>query len=78
LEEFRSEKVIKRDFFKMFSGKKVFPYLSWGLFISVGLAFTGTLPTAALKLTQHQSILLPEPTYFNADPIPEDWIAMIR
>lgn len=38
LDDFKSERVIKKDFFKMFSGPKVFPYLSWGLFISLGLS----------------------------------------
>lgn len=37
LDDFKSDKVIKKDYFKMFSGPKVFPYLSWGLFISLGL-----------------------------------------
>ncbi len=37
LDDFKSDKVIKKDFFKMFSGPKVLPYLSWGLFISLGL-----------------------------------------
>ena len=37
LDDLKSDKVIKKDYFKMFSGPKVFPYLSWGLFISLGL-----------------------------------------
>lgn len=37
LDDFKSDKVIKQDYFKMFSGPKIFPYLSWGLFISLGL-----------------------------------------
>lgn len=37
LDDFKSDKVIKKDYFKMFSGPKVFPYLSWGLFVSLGL-----------------------------------------
>jgi hypothetical protein len=31
LAEFMSDKVVKRDFFKYFSGKDIFPILSWGL-----------------------------------------------
>ena len=34
LAEFISDKVIKRDFFKYFSGKEIFPILSWGLSVS--------------------------------------------
>jgi hypothetical protein len=61
LAEFRSDKVIKRDFFKMFSGKKVLPYLSWGLFISVGLDYSGTISSSSLKLTSKDKLLIPEP-----------------
>lgn len=77
LDEFRSDKVLKRDFFKMFSGKKVFPYLSWGLFISVGLFQSGSISTSSLKLSKKEGLLIPEPDYHNADPLPEDWINMI-
>jgi hypothetical protein len=78
LAEFKSDKVIKRDFFKMFSGKKVFPYLSWGLFLSVGLDHSGTISSSSLKLSSKDGLLVPEPDYHNADPLPEDWINMIR
>lgn len=37
LDDFKSDKVIKKDYYKMFSGPKVFPYLSWGIFVSLGL-----------------------------------------
>ena len=78
LDEFKSDKVVKRDFFKMFSGKRVFPYLSWGLFISVGLYQSGNISTSSLKLANRDGLLIPEPEYHNADPLPEDWINMIR
>jgi len=45
----------------MFSGKKVFPYLSWGLFISVGLDCSGTISSSSLKLTSKDKLLIPEP-----------------
>ena len=59
LDEFKSDKVIRRDFFKMFSGKKIFPYLSWGLFVSVGLIDSGTISTSTLKLNKKDGILIP-------------------
>lgn len=37
LDDFKSDKVIKKDYYKMFSGPRVYPYLSWGLFVSLGL-----------------------------------------
>jgi hypothetical protein len=78
LGEFKSDKVIRRDYFKMFSGKKVYPYLSWGLFVSIGLFQSGTIATSNLKLSKKYDLLVPEPEYHNPDPLPEDWITMIR
>jgi hypothetical protein len=43
----------------MFSGKKIFPYLSWGLFVSLGLYESGTISTSALKLAQREGLLIP-------------------
>lgn len=51
--------MVKRDFFKMFSGKKVFPYLSWGLFLSVGLDYSGTISSSSLKLSSKDGLLVP-------------------
>lgn len=62
----------------MFSGKKIFPYLSWGLFVSLGLYESGTISTSALKLAQREGLLIPEPEYHNADPLPQDWINMLE
>ena len=78
LDEFKSDKVIRRDFFKMFSGKKIFPYLSWGLFVSVGLIDSGTISTSTLKLNKKDGILIPQQEYHNPDPLPEDWINMLH
>jgi len=54
----------------MFSGKKIFPYLSWGLFLSIGLYQSGSISTSNLKLTKKDDLLIPEPEYHNADPLP--------
>jgi hypothetical protein len=62
----------------MFSGKKIFPYLSWGLFVSVGLYGSGTISSSTLKLTKKEGLLVPEIEYHNADPLPQDWINMIE
>jgi hypothetical protein len=38
LDDFKSDKVVKKNYFnKMFSGAKIFPFLSWGLFTTLGL-----------------------------------------
>lgn len=78
LQEFKSDKVIRRDYFKMFSGKKIFPYLSWGLFVSIGLFNSGTIATSNLKLSKTHDLLIPDAEYHNPDPLPQDWIGMIR
>jgi len=33
LSDFKSERVVKRDFFKQFQGKLIHPILSWGLHV---------------------------------------------
>ena len=40
----------------MFSGKKIFPYLSWGLFISLGIYQSGTISNANIKLSKKDKI----------------------
>lgn len=45
----------------MFSGKRVFPYLSWGLFVSVGLDYSGNISSSSLKLAAKDGLLVPEP-----------------
>jgi len=59
LDDFKSERVIKKDFFKMFSGPKVFPYLSWGLFISLGLSEGKKVEASTLKFVRRNHILTP-------------------
>ena len=61
----------------MFSGKRIFPYLSWGLFVSLGLHQEGTLPSTSLKLSNHEGLLVPEADYHNPDPLPQDWMTML-
>lgn len=58
----------------MFSGPKVFPYLSWGLFVSLGLSEGPKIQSSSLKLVRDKHILLPEPDYHCPDLLPEEWI----
>ena len=59
LNDFRSDKVIKRDYFKMFSGKNIFPYLSWGLFATLGLYEGMEIETSSLRLSKQNGLLFP-------------------
>ncbi len=43
----------------MFSGAKVFPFLSWGLFISLGLHEDAKIDTKSLKLVRKNNLLIP-------------------
>ena len=71
LDDFKSDNVIKKDYFKMFSGPNVFPFLSWGLFISVGIHEGPPIDASTVKLQRKNSILLPEKGYHGPDLIPE-------
>ena len=71
LDDFKSDKVIKKDYYKMFSGPKVFPYLSWGLFMSVGVYEGQEIGTNTLKLTKKKHILLPQFGYHCPELLPE-------
>ena len=44
----------------MFSGKNIFPYLSWGLFATLGLHEGPAIETSSLKLSKKQGLLFPE------------------
>lgn len=59
LQDFKSDKVLKRDYFKMFSGKNIFPYLSWGLFATLGLHEGPAIETSSLKLAKKDGLLFP-------------------
>lgn len=54
----------------MFSGPKVFPYLSWGLFISLGLHESMQVESNTIKLKKKNNILLPDPSYHCPDLLP--------
>lgn len=62
--------MIKREYFKMFAGKNIFPYLSWGLFISVGLQEMDEISSAAIKLAKAYNLFIPESDYHSCDPLP--------
>ena len=70
--------MIKKDYFKMFSGPKVFPYLSWGLIASLGLFQGPQIETNSIKLIEKDHLLFPDHDYHSVDPLPEEWIEMIR
>lgn len=78
LDDFKSDKVVKKDFYKMFSGPNVFPYLSWGIFVSVGLHEGTPVNSGTVKLIRKNHILLPDCGYHGPDLLPAEWLEMIQ
>jgi len=87
LNDFLSDKVIKREMFKVFSGKKL-PILSWGLKVTMGLIEGGLEDITRTRLTEHKNvtfnsencsksvfkIYLTTPDYYTCEALPEEWI----
>jgi len=55
LNDFLSDKVIKREMFKVFSGKKL-PILSWGLKVTMGLIEGGNEDFNRIRLSEHKNV----------------------
>jgi len=73
LTDFLSENVIKREMFKVFSGKKL-PILSWGLKASLGLVDGGKEDINRVRLSEHKNVYVTSPDYYTCDALPEEWI----
>jgi len=73
LNDFLSDKVVKREMFKVISGKKL-PILSWGSKITVGIIEGGYEDINRVRLTDHKHIYLTTPDYYTCEPLPEEWI----
>jgi len=73
LNDFLSDKVIKREMFKVFSGKKL-PILSWGLKVTMGLIEGGNEDFNRIRLSEHKNIYLTSPDYYTCEALPEEWI----
>jgi len=73
LNDFLSDKVIKREMFKVFSGKKL-PILSWGLKASIGLVDGGREDITRVRLTDHKSVYVTSPDYYTCDALPDEWV----
>jgi hypothetical protein len=52
LQDFLSERVIRREFMKVFSGRD-FPILSWGINLTLGLVDSGLTNVTRIKLKDH-------------------------
>ena len=62
----------------MFYGSKIFPFLSWGLSTSLGLHEGPLISTNSIRLFPKNNLFLPEHDYHSVDPLPQEWIEMIK
>ncbi|EAS01971.2 Lmbr1-like motif protein (macronuclear) [Tetrahymena thermophila SB210] len=77
LQDFLSDKVNKREYYKVFSGKTL-PILKWGLNLTVGMFNAGLIDVSRIKLSEHEGIYLPHGDYYTCEPLPAEWIQIIN
>jgi LMBR1 domain-containing protein 1 len=77
LNDFLSDKVIKREMFKVFGGKKL-PILSWGLKVTVGLTEGGMEDVNRTKFHEHKNIYLSNPDFYTCDALPDEWLQVFE
>jgi hypothetical protein len=73
LTDFLSDRVVKREMYKVFSGRTL-PILSWGLKFTLGIMDGGIQDMARLKLTEHKHIYLASSDYHSSEALPEEWL----
>jgi len=74
-----SDKIIKREYFKLFSGKDTdIPILKWGLNATIGLHDGGLCNISNLKVQEHKGLYLPPKDYYSCDQLPKEWIDVIK
>jgi hypothetical protein len=79
LKDFLSEKVIKREYYKMFNLKGV-PW-GWGLSANLGLVDSdGYVDTSRMIFRNiNEQVYYPEnPDYYSCEPLPAEWITLIK
>jgi LMBR1 domain-containing protein 1 len=57
LQDFLSERVIRREFMKVFSGRELVPILSWGVNLTLGLVDSGPVNVTRIKLRDHSGVI---------------------
>ena len=71
--------MIKREYYKMCSGKEIMPILSWGIYVTLGVYQSEDTDLSNLKLHQHEGICLHDNlNYYTCDPLPEEWVNVIE
>jgi hypothetical protein len=79
MNDFLSDKVTKREFYKLFSGSlEDIPILSWGLQFSFGLVASKVTDVSRIHLQEHMGIYLPDKFYYTFEPLPQEWLNIIE
>ncbi|CAD8077133.1 unnamed protein product [Paramecium sonneborni] len=78
LQDLLSERVIRREFLKVFSVKDCYPILSWSLNLTLGLVDSGPVNVTRIKLQDHFGIQLPNPDYCTCEPLPAEWMTILN
>ncbi|CAD8139136.1 unnamed protein product [Paramecium pentaurelia] len=78
LQDLLSERVIRREFLKVFSVKDCYPILSWSLNLTLGLVDSGPINVTRIKLQDHFGISLPNPDYCTCEPLPAEWMTILN
>ncbi|CAK94850.1 unnamed protein product (macronuclear) [Paramecium tetraurelia] len=78
LQDLLSERVIRREFLKVFSVKDCYPILSWSLNLTLGLVDSGPINVTRIKLQDHFGIQLPNPDYCTCEPLPAEWMTILN
>ncbi|CAD8054888.1 unnamed protein product [Paramecium sonneborni] len=78
LQDLLSERVIGREFLKVFSVKDCYPILSWSLNLTLGLVDSGSVNFTRIKLLDHFGIQLPNSDYCTCEPLPAEWMTILN
>ncbi|CAK83163.1 unnamed protein product (macronuclear) [Paramecium tetraurelia] len=78
LQDLLSERVIRREFLKVFSVKDCYPILSWSLNLTLGLVDSGPANVTRIKLQEHFGVQLPNPDYCTCEPLPAEWMTILN
>ena len=66
---FKSDIVLKQEYFKFFSGLDL-KTLKWGLTMTMGIIESGSCNVKPIKLQEYSGLFLPPLNYYTSDPLP--------
>ncbi|KRX09079.1 hypothetical protein PPERSA_01966 [Pseudocohnilembus persalinus] len=74
-----TESSIKKEYYRFFDIKEKIPQWGiWGLNMTLSLVNGGIQDVSRIQLDDIQGIYLPDKDYYASDPLPPEWIQMIK